>query len=67
MKQKQKIIPVQPTENYAILHLKNDKIRKLELHFGEGFLSQQGRFINMPPAINSIDIYNAKGNKRTIQ
>ena len=67
IKQPQKIIPVQPNETYALLHLKNGKTRKEELYWGESFLSQSGRFINMNNEIASIDIFDSKGNKRTVR
>ncbi|MEP6513668.1 MAG: VCBS repeat-containing protein, partial [Parafilimonas sp.] len=65
MKQQQHLVPVQFNETYALLKLKNGKTRKQELHYGEGFLSQSGRFINTNAQVVSVDIFDSKGNKRT--
>ncbi len=67
IKNSTKAVPVTANETYAMVHLKNGKTRKQELYFGNGFLSQSGRFIGINNAVQSAEIYTSAGNKRTAQ
>ena len=62
----QKTIPVLPDEVSAILQLAAGKNRKYELGYGSSFLSQSGRFINVPAGSGSIKITNNKGINRSV-
>ncbi len=60
------IIPLQQGDIFATVHLKNGQMRKEEFEYGSSFLSQSGRFIQLSPSIQSIEITNNKNQKRTI-
>ena len=60
------IIPLQHGDIFATVHLKNGQKRKEEFEYGSSFLSQSGRFIQLNPSIQSIEITNNKNQKRTI-
>jgi hypothetical protein len=66
LKQNTTQVSIGPFETYALLKMKNGRTRKVEFHFGEGFLSQSGRFLNIDGNIISADIVNNKGNRRTV-
>lgn len=59
-------ISVQPGDVFAMLKLKNGKIRKVELNYGAGFLSQSSRFLNIDAHVQSIEIVNGKGERRKV-
>ncbi len=40
-------VKIQPSDSYAIIKYKNGKITKQEFYYGDSFLSQSGRFINI--------------------
>lgn len=61
------LIALQPGERYAVVHLKNGKSRKLEFSYGDSFLSQSARFITMNEAVERIEIFNRKGQRRLIE
>ena len=61
------IITLQPDEIFAIINLKNGQKRKEEFGYGSSFLSQSARFIQLNPAIESIEIRNNKNQKRIIK
>ncbi len=50
----------------AIINLKNGSKRKLEIAYGSSFLSQSSRFMIANNAVQSIEVTNRKGEKRTI-
>ena len=59
-------LTVQPTDEYALIQLKNGKTRKQEFNYGSSFLSQPGRFLNIDGNIASVTIYDSKGGTRRI-
>ena len=65
-KQEGKIILLLPNDISAIVQLKNGQKRKEEFGYGSSFLSQSGRFIQLTPAVQSIEITNNKNQKRII-
>ena len=65
-KQGGKIIMLLPGDKFALVQLKNGQKRKEEFGYGSSFLSQSGRFIQLNPSIQSIEISNNKNQKRII-
>ncbi len=63
---KGKIMPVNNNDQYAIIVLKNGKKRKEEFNYGTSYLSQSARFIQLNPAIQSVQIVNNKQQTRTV-
>ena len=58
---------VNQDDAYALLTLKNGKLRKQEFYFGSSFLSGSARFISKDENVARVIIVNTKGEKRTIQ
>ncbi len=61
------LIPVNKDDKYAIIKLKNGKLRKQELYYGSGFLSQSTRSITKDESIEQISIVNTKGVQRVVR
>jgi hypothetical protein len=61
------IIPFQTSDSYAILKLKNGKTRKVETNYGAGFLSQSARLLSVNRNVSSVDIFDYKGNRRSMR
>ncbi len=61
-----KTITLVPNETSALVYLKNGKIRKEEFYVGSTFLSQSAKIVTLNNQVNKIEIYNTKGEKRTI-
>lgn len=62
----EKMIPLLPTDVSAVIYLKNGQKRKEEFYYGSSFLSQSGKFILLNASIHSVEITNAKNQKRVI-
>jgi len=62
----QKSIPVREQDKIAIITLANGKKRKEEFYFGNSFLSQSRRFLNVNDKIVSIEVTDNKGQTRNI-
>jgi ASPIC and UnbV/FG-GAP-like repeat/FG-GAP repeat len=62
-----RLIPLMPADRVALVTLKDGKVRREEVHWGESFLSQSGRFLEWSDSIRRIDIIDDKGNKRTVK
>jgi hypothetical protein len=62
----QKIIPLQATDKSLFITLANGKKRIEELYFGNSFLSQSGRFLNVSKNVMSVDIKDSNGKIRHI-
>jgi len=62
----QKSIPVREQDKIAIITLANGKKRKEEFYFGNSFLSQSRRFLNVNDKIVSIEVTDNKGQIRNI-
>ena len=60
------LIPLQQGDLYAEIHLKNGQKRKEEFQYGNSFLSQSGRFIQLNPSVQFIEVINNKNQKRII-
>ena len=50
----------------ASIEYENGSARKVEFHYGSGFLSQSGRQLTITDAVKSIKIINTKGEEREI-
>lgn len=59
-------VPLQPTDAVALVKLASGKTQRRELNFGAGFLSQSGRFLSVNKSIQSVEVIDAKGGKRTL-
>ncbi|MCW3117936.1 MAG: repeat-containing protein, partial [Chitinophagaceae bacterium] len=57
-KQKGKIIMLQPGDIFSVVWLKNGQKRREEFGYGSSILSQSGRFIQLNPSIQSVEIHN---------
>jgi hypothetical protein len=59
-------LPVQSNDEYAIIELKNGKKRRVEFYYGMSYLSQSSRLLNINDAVSSVQIFNTKGESRTV-
>lgn len=59
-------ISLLPDDLYAMLYLKNGKQRKVETGYGSSFYSQSSRFIVWNDAIEKIEVFNSKKQKRSL-
>ena len=50
----------------AIIHLKDGRMRKHEIYYGNSFLSQSARLLLVNDSVKTIDVVNRKGIKRTL-
>jgi hypothetical protein len=66
VKNKTKLIAVNPTDVTATTRYKNGTVQKQEFYYGSSFLSQSGRFLQLSDAIKSIEIRDYKGAKRNV-
>jgi hypothetical protein len=62
----QRFIPVQQTDKEVFLTLANGKKRKEEVYFGNSFLSQSSRFLNVDEKIRAIEVRSSDGTMRRI-
>jgi len=51
---------------FATIHYKNGKVGKQEFYYGDSFLSQSGRFINIDDTIASVTITDNSNHTRNI-
>ncbi len=65
-KQSTTIIKLQPLDKYAIIKLKNGKLRREEFYYGNSFLSQSAREMNLPKDAASITIFTGNGRSRVV-
>ncbi|MGZ3749961.1 MAG: hypothetical protein ACXVAU_01720, partial [Mucilaginibacter sp.] len=59
-------VKLQPMDMYATIKYKNGKTSKQEFYYGDSFLSQSGRFINIDNTMSAVSITDNKGNTRDI-
>ncbi|MDB5155264.1 MAG: RNA-binding protein [Mucilaginibacter sp.] len=59
-------VKLQPVDMYAIITYKNGKITKQEFYYGDSFLSQSSRFINVDHTMASVSITDDYGHTRNI-
>ena len=59
-------VKLQPLDMYATITYKNGKTTKQEFYYGESFLSQSDRFINVDTTMSAIHITDEYGHTRNI-
>jgi hypothetical protein len=59
-------VPVNSSDEKAILIYKNGKQSVRSINYGESFLSSGGRFVNVDKNVKQIVLINTKGDKKTI-
>ncbi len=60
------LVKIQPNDAFAMIKYKNGKITKQEFYFGDSFLSQSGRYINIDGNIAAISVTDNSGHTRDI-
>ena len=60
------LIKLLPTDDYAVIYLKNGSKRREEIYHGTSFLSQSSLFISISNQISAVEITNKKGEKRRL-
>jgi hypothetical protein len=60
------MIDVKPGEVSALIYYKDGRRQKREINYGYSFLSQSGRFLNVDDKVQSVEIININGSKRSI-
>ncbi len=66
LKRPVRTVKLQPFDMFAIIKYKNGKITRQEFYNGTSFLSQSARFINIDPAMKSVQITDSFGHVRDI-
>jgi hypothetical protein len=61
-----RMIDVKPGEVSALIYYKDGHTQKREINYGYSFLSQSGRFLNVDDKVQSVEIININGSKRSI-
>jgi len=62
-----RLVPLEPGDRWASVRLRDGKVRREEFHYGESFLSQSGRFLELGEEVVSVEIWDEKGQKRVIK
>ena len=60
------LVKIQPNDAYALIKYKNGKITKQEFYYGDSFLSQSGRYINIDGNIAAVAVTDNNGQTRNI-
>lgn len=60
------LVKLQPTDMFATIRYKNGKASKQEFYYGDSFLSQSGRFMNIDDTMASVTITDNFGRVRNI-
>ncbi len=66
LKRNDKIIPLMPLDESAIITYKNGKKQKREITYGSSFLSQSGRFLTIDENVISVQIKNNRDEVRDV-
>lgn len=66
LKKPVKMVKVLPNDSYATIKYKNGKTSRQEFYYGQSFLSQSGRFINIENTMASVTITNSQGQTRSV-
>jgi len=67
LQRKVKSVPVLQNDLYAVISYINGHKEKRELYYGDSFLSQSARFIEVDDTVQSLVITNNKGERRIIK
>ncbi len=59
-------IKVNPDDMSAIIHYKNGGIQKQEFYYGNSFLSQSSRFLQVNNLVTAVDMINSNGVRRSV-
>ena len=59
-------IALDPFDQAAIVHLKDQRSYREEIHYGNSYLSHSGRRLWLPLNVKSVEIINYQGVKRTL-
>ena len=59
-------IALDPFDHAAIVHLKDQRSYREEIHYGNSYLSHSGRRLWLPRNVNNVEIINYQGVKRTL-
>lgn len=65
-KRNDRLIPVAPLDESAMITYKNGKKQKREIGYGTSFLSESGRFLAVDSNVVSVEIKNNKGETRSV-
>ncbi|NGP76005.1 VCBS repeat-containing protein [Balneolaceae bacterium YR4-1] len=60
------IIPFEPMDAYAIIYFENGASMKQEAYYGSSFQSASGRFMALPSEVDSVEIVDYSGEKRSV-
>ena len=66
MKGNTEFVQLQPLDISAIINYKNGTRQKKEIYYGDSFLSQSGRFLNISNDVLSVTIKDTEGHERQI-
>jgi hypothetical protein len=66
LKRNERMIPLLPFDESAVIHYKDGKKQLREIEYGSSFLSQSGRFLTIDNNVVSVDIKNNKGQTRRL-
>jgi hypothetical protein len=61
-----KKVNLETYDQYAVIKEKGGKTYRQEFYYGNTYLSQSERSLIVPGNIQSVEIFNSKGSKRTI-
>ena len=61
------MLALQPQDAWAIATLADGSEQRMEFYYGEGYLSQSGRKIQLSPQVTAIRIYDYQGNERVVE
>lgn len=56
-----KYLSVKPDDETAYIYFTDGRIQKHEFNYGSSFLSQSGRYLNLPEKVRLVNIINSKG------
>lgn len=60
------VIRLEPMDAWAQIELKNGKKYKQEYYYGSTYMSQSARLMWLPDNVEKVQIFNFKGDKRTV-
>ena len=66
MKKSAHPVKLLPMDTYAVIKYKDGRMTRQELYYGDSFLSQSGRFINIDNTMASVSIVDNDGHSRNI-
>jgi len=60
------LVKLQPLDMYVTIRYKNGKMAKQEFYYGDSFLSQSGRYLNIDSSMASVTVTDNSGHTRNI-